>query len=72
MYSPDFGSRNFSQAFARQKVGVKQVEEKIWLVSFMRYDLGFFDHETSRSESAENPFGAKVFLAWSCCPQRGR
>src|SRR5262249_13566889 len=51
---------NLSQAFAGQKVGVKQVEEKIWLVSFMRYDLGFFDHETCRIESAENPFAAKV------------
>jgi hypothetical protein len=26
----------------------------------MRYDLGFFDHETGRIECAENPFGAKV------------
>jgi hypothetical protein len=51
---------NLSQAFAGQKVGVKQVEEKIWLVSFMRYDLSFFDHETCRIESAENPFSAKV------------
>ncbi len=51
---------NLSQAFAGQKVGVKQVEEKIWLVSFMRYDLGFFDHETCRIESAENPFAAKL------------
>jgi putative transposase len=51
---------NLSQAFAGQKVGVKQVEEKIWLVSFMRYDLGFFDHETCRIESAANPFAAKV------------
>jgi putative transposase len=39
---------------------VKQVEEKIWLVSFMRYGSGFFDHETWRIESAENPFAAKV------------
>ncbi len=39
---------------------MKQVEEKIWLVSFMRYDLGFFDHETCRIESAENPFAAKL------------
>src|SRR3974390_734350 len=51
---------NLSQAFAGQRVGVKQVEDKIWLVSFMRYDLGFFDHETCRIESAENPFAAKV------------
>jgi putative transposase len=51
---------NLSQAFAGQRVGVKQVEEKIWLVSFMGFDLGFFDHETCRIESAENPFVAKV------------
>jgi len=25
---------NLSQAFAGQKVGVKQIEEKIWLVSY--------------------------------------
>jgi putative transposase len=51
---------NISQALAGQKVGVKEVSEKIWLVSFMQYDLGFFDHETCRIESAENPFVAKV------------
>jgi hypothetical protein len=26
----------------------------------MQYDLGFFDHETGRITSAENPFGAYV------------
>jgi hypothetical protein len=51
---------NLSQAFAGQMVGVKQVEEKIWLVSFMRYDLGFSDHETCRIEIAATPFAAKV------------
>jgi putative transposase len=51
---------NISQALAGQKVGVKQVSDQIWLVSFMQYDLGFFDHETCRIESAENPFVAKV------------
>jgi hypothetical protein len=25
-------------------VGIKEVAEKIWLVTFMHYDLGFFDH----------------------------
>ena len=51
---------NLSQVFAGQNVGIKEVEEKIWLVNFMHYDLGFFDHETGRIECAENPFGAKV------------
>ena len=40
--------------------GITQVSEKIWLVSFMQYDLGFFDHESGRVECAPNPFGAKV------------
>ena len=51
---------NLSKVFAGQNVGVKQVSDQIWLVSFMNYDLGFFDDETCRLESAENPFGAKV------------
>jgi hypothetical protein len=41
-------------------VGVTEVSEKIWLVSFMDYDLGFFDHESGRVECAENRFGAKL------------
>jgi putative transposase len=51
---------NLRQAFAGQKVGVKQVEKGIWRVSFMQYDLGFFDRETCRIESAVNAFAAKV------------
>ena len=49
-----------SQVFAGQAVGVREVADHIWLISFMHYDLGFFDHETCRIESAENPFAAKV------------
>ena len=51
---------HLSTVFAGQNVGIKQVDDKIWLVSFMQYDLGFFDEETCRLGSAENPFGAKV------------
>jgi putative transposase len=56
------GSRkiNLSAVFAGQNVGIKEVSEKIWLVSFMHYDLGFFDHEAGRVECAPNPFEAKV------------
>jgi putative transposase len=57
-----FGKRkiNLSTVFAGQNVGVKQVDERIWLVTFMHYDLGFFDDETCRLEPAENPFRARV------------
>ena len=51
---------NLSTVFAGQNVGVKEVSDKIWLVSFMKYDLGFFDQELGTVTSAENPFGAKV------------
>ena len=40
-------------------MGIKEVSDKIWLVSFMQYDLGFFDHETCRLETVNNPFEAK-------------
>jgi putative transposase len=49
-----------SHAFAGQNVGVTQVGERVWLVSFMQYDLGYFDDETIRVELIENPFGPKV------------
>ena len=51
---------NLSLALAGQSVGVKQVADRIWLVSFMQYDLGFFDDETCRLEPGANPFEAKV------------
>jgi len=51
---------NLSTVFAGHNVGIRQVADRIWLVSFMQYDLGFFDHETCRITSAENPFAAKV------------
>ncbi len=51
---------NLSTVFAGQKVGVKQVSDRIWLVSFMQYDLGYFDHETCRLEPIENPFSPRV------------
>jgi len=49
-----------SRVFAGQQVGIREIEEKVWLVSSMHYDLGFFDHETGRVECAENPFQARV------------
>ena len=51
---------NLSTVFAGQTVGIKQTDERIWLVSFMHYDLGYFDDETCRLEPLPNPFGPKV------------
>ncbi|HEX4575066.1 MAG TPA: IS481 family transposase [Gemmatimonadales bacterium] len=51
---------NLSHVFAGQNVGVTQVGDHLWLVTFMQYDLGYFDDETCRLEPIENPFGPKV------------
>ena len=51
---------NFSTVFAGQAVGIKEVQDDIWLVSFMDYDLGYFDLETRVLEPLENAFGPKV------------
>ena len=56
---------NVSQVFAGQGVGVKEVADRIWLVSFMHYDLGFFDDETCRLEPVANPFGVRNVLPMS-------
>ena len=50
----------FSTTFAGQAVGIKEVQDDIWLVSFMDYDLGYFDLETRVLEPLGNPFGPKV------------
>ncbi len=51
---------NLSQVFSGQLVGIREVEEKNWLVSFLDFDLGYFDEKEGRVDCAENPFGAKV------------
>ncbi len=43
-------------------VGLREVADKIWLVSFMDYDLGFFDKEKGGVEPAPNPFTPEKVL----------
>ncbi len=47
---------NLSQVFAGQILGLREVDDGIWLVSFLDYDLGFFDNKEDRVEPAANPF----------------
>jgi len=56
---------NFSTVFAGQSVGIKEVSDGIWLVSFMDYDLGYFDEENKKVEPVENPFGPRLVLPMS-------
>lgn len=56
---------NLSKVFAGQCVGIREVDEQIWLVTFMHYDLGFFDQDEGRVEPAPNPFGPEKVLTMS-------
>jgi len=51
---------NLSMSLAGQAVGVKEVDNGIWLVSFMVYDLGYIDLEERTLQPLANPFGPKV------------
>jgi putative transposase len=51
---------NLCKPLAGQPVGVKEMDDGIWLVTFMDYDLGYFDFEGKRFEPIGNPFGLKV------------
>ena len=51
---------NLSTVFAGQAVGIKEVEEGTWLVSFMDYDLGYIDLEEKTLQPLDNPFGPKL------------
>jgi hypothetical protein len=52
---------NLSHVFAGQSLGVTQVGERIWLVAFMQYDLGYFDDETCRLEPIESSSDRKCY-----------
>ena len=52
---------NLSTVFAGQYVGIREIADEVWLVSFMDYDLGFFDKDENRVEPMGlNPFAPKV------------
>lgn len=48
---------SLSRVFAGQQVGIKEMEDGIWVVSFLDYDLGYFDVNSKRVEPVEDPFG---------------
>jgi transposase InsO family protein len=51
---------NISTVLAGQRLGIKEVDEGIWLVSFMHYDLGYIDLEQKTLQPTDNPFGPGV------------
>ena len=51
---------NISTALSGQKLGIKEVDDGIWLVSFMHYDLGYIDLEQKTLQPLDNPFGPRL------------
>ena len=51
---------NISTVFAGQTLGIKEVEDDVWLVSFMQYDLAYIDLEQKTLQPLDNPFGPRL------------
>jgi hypothetical protein len=51
---------NISTVLAGHTLGIKEVDEGIWLVSFMHYDLGYIDLEQRTLQPLDNPFGPRL------------
>lgn len=47
---------SLSTAFAGVEVGIKEMEDGIWVVSFLDYDLGYFDDKNKKVEPITDPF----------------
>ena len=59
-----------STALAGQKLGIKEVDEGIWVVSLMQYDLGYFDLEqkTLQPSTARSPRDCHPCLRYGPLP----
>lgn len=51
---------NISTVLAGHRLGLKEVDDGIWLVSFMHYDLGYIDLEQRTLQTIDNPFGTRL------------
>jgi len=51
---------NISSVMAGQRLGIKEVDDGIWIVSFMTYDLGYIDLEQKTLQPIDNPFAPRV------------
>ena len=52
--------RYLSTVLAGQTLGIKEVDEGIWLVSFMHDDLGYIDLDQKTLQPIDNPFGPRL------------
>ncbi len=53
---------NLGSLFAGQTVEIREGGDRIWLVSFLEYDPGYFDKERDRVEPGRSPFMPDIVL----------
>ena len=51
----------------RRLVGIRELDDQLWHVSFLEYDLGHFDRDHDRVEPGPNPFAPDTVL--TMCPE---
>jgi hypothetical protein len=51
---------NLSTSLAGQAVGIKEVDDGMWLVTFRNYDLGYIDLEEKTLQPLKQPFGPRL------------
>ena len=63
------GSRkiNLRVALAEQLVDIREVDDQVWQVSLLEYDLGYFDRDQDRVEPGSNPVAPDTVL--TMCPE---
>jgi len=61
---------NISTVLAGQRLGIKEVDDGIWLASFMHYDLGYFDLEqkTCNPSTTRSARGCHPCLGYDLLP----
>jgi putative transposase len=48
-------------------LGIREVDDQVWLVSFLEHDLGYLDRDQDRVEPGPNPFAPDTVL--TMCPE---
>lgn len=52
--------KHVDAVLAGQKLGIKEVDDGIWLVVLLDYDLGYIDLEQKTLQTLDNPFGPSL------------
>ncbi|MCH4545397.1 MULTISPECIES: hypothetical protein [Rhizobium] len=51
---------NIFTVMAGQRLDIEEVDDGVWVASFMRCDLGYIDLEQRTLQTIANPFGKRL------------